>query len=78
MIRLILLIQQQQRSSYRSSSVKKGVRKIFTKFTGKQLCTSLSLNKIAGLRLATLLKRRLRHLFHKTLQDECFINLKIT
>ena len=38
---------------------KKGVSKNFTKFTGKQLCESLFLNKIAGLSTATLLKRRL-------------------
>ena len=38
---------------------KKGVLKNFTKFTGKQLCQSLVLNKVAGLRPATLLKLRL-------------------
>ena len=38
-------------------SVKKGVLKNFTKFTGKHLCQSLFFNKVAGLRPATLLKR---------------------
>ena len=33
----------------------------FTKFTGKNLCQSLFFNKIAGLRPATLLKKRLWH-----------------
>ena len=40
---------------------KKGVLKIFTKFTEKQLRQSLYFNKVAGLRLATLLKKRLWH-----------------
>ena len=38
---------------------KKGVSKNFTKFTGKHLCQSLFLNKVADLSTATLLKRRL-------------------
>ena len=50
---------------YRSSRpklfCKKGVLKNFTKFTGKHLCQSLFLNKIAGLRPATLLQKRLWH-----------------
>ena len=33
----------------------------FTKFTGKHLCQSLFLNKVAGLRPATLLKKKLWH-----------------
>ena len=37
-------------------SIKKGVRKNFAKFTGKHLCQSLFFSKVAGLRLATLLK----------------------
>ena len=41
--------------------VKKGVLKNFAKFTGKQLCWSLSFNKVAGLQAATLLKTRLQH-----------------
>ena len=38
---------------------KKGVLRNFAKFTGKQLCQSFFLNKVAGLRPATLLKKRL-------------------
>ena len=40
---------------------KKGVLRSFTKFTGKHLCQSLFFNKVAGLRPATLLKKRLWH-----------------
>ena len=40
---------------------KKGVLGNFTKFTGKHLCQSLSLNKVSGLRPETLLKKRLWH-----------------
>ena len=36
-----------------------GVLRNFEKFTGKHLLQSLSFNKVAGLRPATLLKRRL-------------------
>ena len=50
---------------YRSSSpevfYKKGVLRNFAKLTGKHLCQSLFFNKVAGLRPATLLKRRLWH-----------------
>ena len=49
--------------SYRSSRpevfCKKGVLKILAKFTGKHLCQSLFFNKVAGLRPATLFKKRL-------------------
>ena len=38
---------------------KKDVFKNFVKFTGKHLCRSLFFNKVAGLRPAFLLKRRL-------------------
>ena len=41
--------------------MKKGVPKNFSKFTGKHLCQSLFLNKVAGLRSATLLKKWLGH-----------------
>ena len=37
----------------------KGVLKNFSKFTGKHLCQSLFSNKVAGLRPATLFKKRL-------------------
>ena len=40
---------------------KKGILRNFAKFTGKHLCQSLFLNKVAGLRLATLFKKRLWH-----------------
>ena len=36
----------------------KGVLRNFAKFTGKHLCQSLIFNKVAGMRPATLLKRR--------------------
>ena len=40
---------------------RKGVHRNFAKLTGKQLCQSLFFNKVAGLRPATLLKKRLWH-----------------
>ena len=40
---------------------KKGVLRNFSKFTGKHLCRSLFFNKVAGLRPATLLKKKLLH-----------------
>ena len=40
---------------------KKGVLRKFAKFTGKPLCRSLFFSKVAGLKLATLLKKRLSH-----------------
>ena len=49
------------RSSHQRYSVKKGIVKNFTKFTGKHLCQSLFFNQVAGLRPATLLKKRLWH-----------------
>ena len=42
-------------------SVTKGVLKNFAKYTRKHLCQSLLFNKNAGLRPATLLKKRLQH-----------------
>ena len=39
----------------------KGVLRNFAKFTGKHLCQSLFFNKVADLRPATLLKKRLWH-----------------
>ena len=39
-------------------SIKKGALKHFAKFTGKHLCQSFFFNKVTGLRLATLLKKR--------------------
>ena len=45
----------------RRCSVRKGVLGNFPKFTGKHLCQSLFLNKVVGLRPATLLKKWLWH-----------------
>ena len=42
-------------------SKKKGVPKNFAKFTGKHQCQSLLFNKVAGLRSATFLEKRLWH-----------------
>ena len=49
------------RSSHQKCSLRKGVLRNFAKFTGKHLCQSLFLNKVAGLRPATLLKTRVWH-----------------
>ena len=49
------------RSSHLRCSVRKDVLRNFAKFTGKYLCQSLFFNKVAGLRPATLLKKRLWH-----------------
>ena len=47
------------KSNYHRCSVKKVVLKNFTKFTEKHLCPSFVFNKVAGLRPAILLKKRL-------------------
>ena len=47
------------RSSHQRYSLKKGVFRNFVKFTGKHLSQSLIFNKVAGLRPAILLKKRL-------------------
>ena len=49
------------RSSHRKCSIRKCVLRNFIKFRGKHLCQSLFFNKVAGLRSATLLKKRLWH-----------------
>ena len=49
------------RSSRPEVFCRKGVLRNFAKFTGKHLCHSLFFNKVAGLRPATLLKKRLWH-----------------
>ena len=46
------------RSSHHRCSMRKGVLRNFTKFTRKHLCQILFFNKVAGLRLATLPKKR--------------------
>ena len=43
-------LSKKSRSSHWGCAIKKGVLKNFTKFTGKQLCGSLFLSKVAGLR----------------------------
>ena len=40
---------------------RKGIPRNFAKFTGKRLCQSLFFNKVAGLKAAILLKKRLWH-----------------
>ena len=49
------------KSNHRRCSVRKSFLRNFAKFTGKQLCLGLFFNKVAGLRPATLLKKRLWH-----------------
>ena len=49
------------RSSRPQVFCEKGVLRNFAKFTGKHLRQSLFFNKVAGLRPATLLKKRLWH-----------------
>ena len=51
----------QSRRSRPELICKKGFLRNFAKFTGKHLCHSLFFNKVAGLRPATLLKKRLWH-----------------
>ena len=47
-------LQMTERSSHQRCSMRKGVLRNFAKFTGKHLCHSLFLNKVAGMRLASL------------------------
>ena len=49
------------RSSHQKCSIKKGVLRNFTEFTGNHLCQSLFFKKVAGLRPATLLKNKPWH-----------------
>ena len=48
-------------SSHQRCSLAKGARISFAKCKGKDLCWSLFFNKVAGLRSAPLLKKRLKH-----------------
>ena len=57
----LLVVSTQCKDSHRRCSIKRGVFKNLAKFTGKQLCQSLFFNKVADLRLATSLKKRLWH-----------------
>ena len=50
-----------KRSSRQEVFCEKGVLRNFTKFTGKHLRQSLFFNKVLGLRLTTILKKRLWH-----------------
>ena len=50
------------RSNHQKCSIKKGVIRNFVKLTGKHMCQSIFFNKVAGLRYATLLKKRLWHM----------------
>ena len=59
--RLIQDVNWTYRSSHWRCSLRKGVLRNSAKFTGKHLCQSLFFNKVAGLRPATLLKKRLWH-----------------
>ena len=63
------------RSSHWSCSVKIGVFKNFAKSTGTNLCQSLLFNKVAGLRSATLLKKRLWHRFFPVNFAKCLRKL---
>ena len=49
------------RSSHRRCSLRKGVLRNFVKFTREHLYQNLLFNKVAGLRPATLLKKKLWH-----------------
>ena len=60
-ISYFLLSQFFTRSSRPEVFCKKGVLRNFTKFTGKHLCQRLFFNNVAGLRPATLLKKRRWH-----------------
>ena len=54
-------VTENSRSNHQMCSVKIDVLRNFTKFRGKHLCQSFFFNKVAGLRSATLFKKRLRH-----------------
>ena len=60
------------RSSHPEVFCKKGVHKNFAKFTGKYLRQSPYFNKIAGLRPATSLKKRLWHRCFPVNFAKCF------
>ena len=55
------LFQRYYRSSRLDVFCKKCVLRNFAKFTGKHLCQSVFFNKVAGLRPASLLKKKLWH-----------------
>ena len=57
----IIILQLIYRSSHQRCFVRKDVLRNFTKLTGKHLCQSLFFNKVADLKPATSLKKRLCH-----------------
>ena len=62
-IALKLYVYGKNRSSHRRCSLRKGILRNIPKLTGKHLCQSLFLNKVAGLRPTTLLKKTLAQVF---------------
>ena len=46
---IVMCAPKKYRGSHQKCSVRKGVLRNFTKFTGKHLCQSLFFNKVAGL-----------------------------
>ena len=60
------------RSSQQRCSVKIGALTNFAKFTGKHLCQSLFFNKVAGLRPAILLKKKLCNFIKKETLTQLF------
>ena len=60
----ILFCKQSLRSSLLEVVCKNGVLKHLAKFTVKDLCQSLFFNKVAGLRPATFLKKKLWHSYY--------------
>ena len=53
------------RSSHQRCSIKKGILRNFTKFTGERLCQSLFFNKVAGLHPWKRQKTRFSDVFRK-------------
>ena len=60
-VSILQILISHSRISHQRCSVRIGVLRNFTKFTGKHLCQSIFLNKVAGLRPVTLSKKRLWH-----------------
>ena len=63
------------RSSHRRFSVRKGILRNFTKFTGKHLCQSLLFNTVADLR-PEFCKVFKNTFFYRTLPNDCFCFVK--
>ena len=59
MIKVIRSRSSRLKGVFKNLFLKKGVLKNFSKLTGKHQRQSLFFNKVAGLKLATLLKKRL-------------------